>query len=1024
MHRHGLATSAVMVGGLLLIVGGTVGAYVAVPLTELQFNPQTIALGPAILYCLATVFCAQLAIAMLCFALLRLQRDRRAALGFFSNALLASCLTSVSLRYALLAVYGGGYTESSFAASLAPLFLTYLGSILWITCLVYVYSTREALGFEKKLYVSALGAGVVVCGWWASRFFVDTPGRWAFNLISALSIISFRKTVFQALEQRISAQPKNLLLRIISVVGPLFVLSFTLLNALYDGGVISSLASEIVLMTSMLLRIVTIALMLESYSSSEADKASAAARQDFTARLSRQCFHDLRNLFMEIESRLADHYDALLKAGQAVTAHIRAASPSAAHALEDHRDSPLAASVQFHPLLLYGNERAGVEESGTHTAALSDTAAAALNEGRGGADGARTTLTVRAPARVARRRSSSARSHRCVIDGNACAHLSALAVYQATVDALCRTHSEDIMGLVGHSVGMLQDTLDAGALNSGKLSVRSAEIVIASFFAEVLQRNELQARQRGVAVDLHIGEHVPHSVLSDHMRISAIVSNLLGNAIKFASRARQGGDEVDSTSSLGDATPVPMTPTATVGRVRVEVSVVDGLLIPSAAAAKHAAEEEGGANAAQRVVLGGSGSTPAAATSLIAVAAAPNSDSPASPQLFLRVEVIDNGPGISAGDLSRLFREYAQADMGRSFLRSSGLGLSIVRETTALLGGSILASSSTATLCTVFTITLPVQRLMQRSSGVVAEGGTNKAKGSGAAALGAIPGAGVMPAATESAQPSRTGIWGGSTASTAVAEHSSISIGASDPRLVRAGGRSPAGALGTTTTAAASLLLHTSLSFSSPEYSSSSPALSRVASLATFTEGAIIARARSDSATALETSGSNSSANSPTSAAATAAAAIAKKPRPPCYVLVVDDSALIRKFVASRLQRIVPHAIVHFAADGQGAISAVEALRNGDGSGAAAGAVYTAIIMDGSMPPGLDGYAATRAIRAGGFTGCIIGLTGDTNGLGVFEVAGADVALAKPLELAMFREVIRAAVETAAAAAMVGGGRL
>ena len=57
------------------------------------------------------------------------------------------------------------------------------------------------------------------------------------------------------------------------------------------------------------------------------------------------------------------------------------------------------------------------------------------------------------------------------------------------------------------------------------------------------------------------------------------------------------------------------------------------------------------------------------------------------------ITVDDDGPGIAAGDLERVFERFYQADRGPNRPMGSGLGLAIVAELAAAMGGSVRAES-------------------------------------------------------------------------------------------------------------------------------------------------------------------------------------------------------------------------------------------------------------------------------------------------------------------------------------------
>eukprot|EP01042_Synura_sphagnicola_P036525 gene36525-biopygen8628 len=113
-------------------------------------------------------------------------------------------------------------------------------------------------------------------------------------------------------------------------------------------------------------------------------------------------------------------------------------------------------------------------------------------------------------------------------------------------------------------------------------------------------------------------------------------------------------------------------------------------------------------------------------------------------------------------------------------------------------------------------------------------------------------------------------------------------------------------------------------------------------------------------------------------------------------VLVVDDATSNRKM----LSRLLKSRSVYQdeAEDGEAAVAKV---RESMSQSMAAYTGFDAILMDFVMPK-KDGPTATKELRAMGYTGLIVGITG--NGLASdiehYLQCGADYVLTKPLDIA------------------------
>ena len=114
--------------------------------------------------------------------------------------------------------------------------------------------------------------------------------------------------------------------------------------------------------------------------------------------------------------------------------------------------------------------------------------------------------------------------------------------------------------------------------------------------------------------------------------------------------------------------------------------------------------------------------------------------------------------------------------------------------------------------------------------------------------------------------------------------------------------------------------------------------------------------------------------------------------------LAVDDSEICRRMMALYLQKRFQTVLT--AENGVEAVSCMDRRE-----------VIDVILMDFSMPH-MDGPTATRHIRALGYNGLVLGVTGNTlpADIDMFIQNGADQVFGKPLDVKALDELIHSEV--------------
>jgi signal transduction histidine kinase/CheY-like chemotaxis protein len=87
-------------------------------------------------------------------------------------------------------------------------------------------------------------------------------------------------------------------------------------------------------------------------------------------------------------------------------------------------------------------------------------------------------------------------------------------------------------------VTLVNDLLDLSKIDAGKLELNSVDFALPAFFRRLAEVFELRTAAKGINFSLDLAPNLPELVRGDPARLRQIVTNLLGNALKFTSKGR------------------------------------------------------------------------------------------------------------------------------------------------------------------------------------------------------------------------------------------------------------------------------------------------------------------------------------------------------------------------------------------------------------------------------------------------------------------------------------------------------
>ena len=130
-----------------------------------------------------------------------------------------------------------------------------------------------------------------------------------------------------------------------------------------------------------------------------------------------------------------------------------------------------------------------------------------------------------------------------------------------------RQHLETARDSAESLLAIINDILDFSKIEAGKLELESAPFNLREMVEDTVRSLAVRAHGQGIELACRIAPDTPETVVGDRVRLRQVLTNLVGNAVKFTPR----GEVVMDVHSAGDGN----------GRAKLQFSVVDtGIGIP------------------------------------------------------------------------------------------------------------------------------------------------------------------------------------------------------------------------------------------------------------------------------------------------------------------------------------------------------------------------------------------------------------------------------------------------------------
>ncbi|WP_224960323.1 PAS domain-containing hybrid sensor histidine kinase/response regulator [Geomonas subterranea] len=99
-----------------------------------------------------------------------------------------------------------------------------------------------------------------------------------------------------------------------------------------------------------------------------------------------------------------------------------------------------------------------------------------------------------------------------------------------------REYLEKICSASRTLLNIINDILDFSKIEAGKLELEKTELSLQEVLGNISDMHHLKAQEKGVDFKLRLAPELPRKLLGDPLRLTQVLNNLIGNALKFTSR--------------------------------------------------------------------------------------------------------------------------------------------------------------------------------------------------------------------------------------------------------------------------------------------------------------------------------------------------------------------------------------------------------------------------------------------------------------------------------------------------------